>query len=106
MITSSLLAGLCAAIVAVICTVLVFHKDYEDGLLGRLGLAVMAIASLARLSHLVEHEFSRNVSPIGVMLWLGLAIFLGRHLYRFLRWRRSGEGDWRGADKAATCGKR
>lgn len=105
MIASSALACFCAMVVAVICTTLVLHREYEDGLLGRLGLALMALAATARTLQLVESEFQRSVNPIGLVLWVGLALFLARHLYRFMRWRRSGEGDWRGTDKAATGGK-
>ena len=95
----NLLAFVCASIVFAVCVVLVFHKDYEDGLIGRLALALIGIASLARIIGILESGFEVRLSPITITLWTGLAIFFGRHIYRFLRWRKDGAHDWRPANK-------
>lgn len=89
----------CAALIFAVCLVLVFHKDYEDGLIGRLALALIGITSLARVIGILENDFDVRFSPIAIGLWIGLALFFGRHLYRFLRWKRIGEHDWRPANK-------
>lgn len=101
-----LLVVFCALTVSMVSTLLVLHRDYEDGLLGRIGLSFMALAGSARAMHLLIHGLDMPSNPIAVLLWIGLALFMVRHLYRFMRWRRSGEYDWRGVDDTATCGKR
>ena len=93
-------AVLMAAItVAVISTILVFHKEYEDGLIGRFALSLMALAGIGRAVGILESDFEFRVTPQGAMIWLGAALFLGRHFYRFLRWRNNGDYEWRDADK-------
>lgn len=95
-----LVVALSSIVVLVVCTVLVFHPEYEDGLFGRVALAIMAIASLTRCMELMEEGFTRRpFGPVAVVLWFGLAIFLARHLYRFLRWRRDCNGDGHGEPK-------
>ena len=94
----------CAAVVAVVCWIFVFHKEYEDGLFGRIGLIVMAFASMARVAALVEADFVMPFNPIAAALWTGLALFLGRQLWRFLRLHRHPD-DWRKPNAATTGGK-
>lgn len=94
------LAALCVALVAV---ALVLHPDYEDGLIGRVGLAAIAIAGAARSLNLLLD--GGHASPIGVLLWFGLVLFFARHAYRFRKWRRCGEHEWRQARRDMVCGK-
>lgn len=101
----AIVSTFCAVLVAAVCVILVLHKDYEDGLVGRISLSFIGVAGVARAMQLIASEFDRAVSPIGVLLWIGLAIFFARHLYRFLRWRRSGDGDWRKVRQVDTGGK-
>ena len=103
---SAFIVSFCAAIVLVICVALIFHCHYEDGLFGRIGLIVMALASFARIAQVVEADFEIEVSRVGLALWAGLALFLGRHFYRFWRWRRQGDHAWRPADQVVMGGKR
>lgn len=88
-----------ALIVAVICTLLVFDRDYEDGLFGRIALAAIAIASFARAIGILERGFDLHLGAIPTVLWLGLAVFFARHYYRFRMWRASADHAWRPADK-------
>lgn len=99
----NVIVGLCAMAAAVICTLLVFHPDYEDGLIGRLALSGMALAAVARVCDLVA--YNGGTSQIGSLLWMALAVFLSRHFWRFLRWRNSGAFDWRKADVLSSGGK-
>ena len=94
---------LTAAAVLAVCALLVFHKDYEDGLFGRLGLGLIGLASLARVLGIIEADYEAKFSNIAIVLWTGLALFLVRHAYRAL-WRK-GEG-WRDTDSMLTGGKR
>ena len=86
---------LCTLIILAVCITLVFNKHYEDGLIGRIALSVIAIAAAGRASGIWDSDFMFAVTPQGALVWIGLTLFLVRHLYRFLRWRSSGDGDWR-----------
>lgn len=106
--TQTLIVFFAAAIVFAVCVVLVFHPEYEDGVFGRLGLALLGIAAIARVLGIIGgwlDDASFRITEVGLILWIGLAIFLSRHLYRFLRWRHVGEHDWRSADHTITGGK-
>lgn len=91
----------CAFLVFACCTVLIFHHDYEDGLIGRIGLALMGLAAFSRVHNgFIVVFLDGDVIPItniGNLLWTGAAIFLTRHTARFL-WRRQtmkGSPEWR-----------
>lgn len=105
MTTSALLVAPCALSVFLVCLSLVLHPDYEDGLIGRIALAAMAVAGITRFMDIVAAGAATPIAHIGVLLWIGLALFMMRHLYRFLRWRHSGEGDWRAARRSDVTGK-
>lgn len=102
---SCVLIFMSAVFVCGVCIVLVFHRDYEDGILGRLALSMISISSFSLAMGIIERGFSQHLNPIHTIVWFALALFFGRHLYRFLRWRRVGENDWREADRATTAGK-
>lgn len=96
---------LASTIVSSICLVLVFHREYEDGLIGRIALATISIVSFCRAVQIWESDFDLELTPIANILWLALTVFFARHLYRFLRWHRCGDHEWRSADPPATAGK-
>ena len=83
-----------ALIVASICIFLVFHEDYEDGFVGRLALSLIGMSASGRVLQLAE-DATRYVSSVGLVLWIGLALFLGQTLFRFLMWRYAGKTPWR-----------
>ena len=103
--TSGIYVFALCVVIAVCCLVLVFHCHYEDGLFGRLGLVLIFGAAFVRGAGILEAGFDITVSRVGVLLWTGLALFLTRHLWRFLRWRRSGRHAWREPDAAPLAGK-
>lgn len=76
----------CAALVCAICTVLVFHPDYNDGLIRRTALALLAIGSYLRFVGILEHHdgLVRTYSNVAILIWLGLALFMADHLRHFL----------------------
>ena len=101
---SVLLVAFSSAVVLTVSVVLVFHPEYEDGLFGRIALALLSVASYIRLMDLVATDFTRRpFGTVAVVLWFGLALFMARHLCRFLRWKkRTGhehERNWRAARK-------
>ena len=73
-----------SAVVFGCCVLLVFNHDYRAGIVGKVGLAFVALAAFTRAMGLLEHGLASWVSPPGVMLWLGLAAFLGRHAAKYL----------------------
>lgn len=74
---------------------LVFRRDYEDGLVGRVCLVTVivgvVIIMIGQLGGEVEYAFP----PESTIVFAGIAGFMARHTYRWLRWRLSGRGDWR-----------
>lgn len=100
--TSTLIALLAGFVVTAVCVTLVLHQDYEDGLIGRVGLSLIALASMTRFlgaaDALISGEYL-HLSPVALTLWSGLAIFLARHLWRFMWFKRSGKYDWRTTTK-------
>ena len=73
------------------CLLLVFNRDYHAGLVGKIGLGLVALAALSRVGALLEQGAHAWVSPQGVLVWVGLALFLGRHVVRYcIRARRRG----------------
>ena len=89
-----------SALIAIcgVSTFLVFHREYEDGLIGRAGLAAMAVSSLVMLVQ-IAHGERYVLMPETQLIVIGAAVFMLRHAYRFVRWRISGEGSWRGRGK-------
>lgn len=93
-------------VVCIIAIILILHKDYEDGFIGRLALALIVVASIGRALKIVEGDFHTNTSLVALLLWSGFSIFLVRHFWRFQHWRRKGSHKWREASKAGSCGKK
>lgn len=74
--------ALCALSVSVICTMLILHPQYNDGILGRIALSLIAIAGYARAMTIISGT-SMSISNVGAMLWVGLSIFMIRHYMNF-----------------------
>lgn len=100
------LVAICALSVLGICIALIFDRDYEDGLIGRIGLSILGLGAFSRFADFIELGVNMRVSGAGIMVWLGLLLFMGRHLYRFRCWRSKGRHDWRDADRSMLGGKR
>jgi lipoprotein signal peptidase len=72
---------------------LVFHKKYEDGLIGRVALLLLAGAAMVFLHDGYEAELV-SVLPATALGAAAFAVFLARHTWRFWRWERSGAHAW------------
>ena len=87
----------------VICSLSVFlvsSCEYEDGLFGRIALALIALSEFIIIVDALIHDGDYgDILPTTLTLQIGIGIFLIRHAYRFLRWRNDGEYDWRPARK-------
>ncbi len=83
---TSLMVLASAALVCGICTVLVFHPDYDDSLLRRFALALLA------------DGFARSYSNVAIIVWFGLCLFLIDHFYNFLKKSKAGKRKQRRAE--------
>ena len=99
---------MCALIsIAVIVGVAFFlaaHDMYEDGLFGKIFLGGMVLFGTiiigVQLDGTYNYQFSWDVS----IFLACIALFALRHAYRFMRWVRVGDGEWR-ARKHAERGE-
>lgn len=75
-----------AAIIA-ICIFLVFHEHYEDGVIGRIAMCLLAFGSMMILARMAgaREGWSTEIDPAGSAMIYGCSAFLCRHLYRFLQ---------------------
>lgn len=86
----SVLFGIVCMALVVIPVVFIFHNVYEDGLIGRLGLAGVAFFSAVHLMAWFDHgDFPDfpfwDVVPLFVLQTAFFAVFLIWHLVRFHR---------------------
>lgn len=100
MTTTALLVMASALIVCAICTVLVFHPDYDDSILRRFSLALLAIGAYLRMAGILEHHdgLTRTFSNVAILVWFGLALFMADHFYNFLKKSRASRDRKRRAD--------
>ena len=85
-----------ALIIAAICVVLVAHPQYEDGLFGRLALGLIALSELSVFwDSAIDGSHYGSVLPTTLAIQLGVLLFFVRHLYRFQKWLKSREHEWR-----------
>lgn len=71
------------ALICIISAVLVFHHDYEDGLIGRVALVAMMFGGGMLIARTVH--WRADIDPaVCVFVW-GVAAFFARHCYRFMR---------------------
>lgn len=72
------------AVLFVVPLIFVWHKVYEDGILGRLALLAMSFASA---TYLIEKALgvNYNVLPQTSAFFLATAIFISWHLWKFHR---------------------
>ena len=88
-------------LVAAISVFLVFHCKYEDGIIGRFALAVLFFGNAIVFGEWFNGvEYS--VNPTTLTIQLGISLFLIRHVYRFLKWNKTGANDWRENEKVSS----
>lgn len=87
--------ALSCLMIAIISIFLATHCKYEDGLVGRIALAGMAIGGLVVFSEWAWDGRTYEVNGATLLITMSCAAFMTRHAYRFIRWRRTGVNDWR-----------
>lgn len=81
-------------VVACISIFLTAHCKYEDGVIGKFSLATIAVGCLIVFGEWLN-DVDYKVNETTLVIQLGLMVFLTRHAYRFLKWRKTGANDWR-----------
>lgn len=78
-----------ALIVLVVTVAFTLHRDYHAGFIGTFGLMLLGIGATARLADIWGGGL---VAPFHVLVWVGLALFLGRQAWVW--WWRRGAASW------------
>lgn len=76
------------ALIGILAAVLIATDKYEDGLIGRIGLGLMVFGAFVIGMETVNGVIYSFHPTTGMILW-GVAVFMARHTYRFMRWCRS-----------------
>lgn len=81
-------------IIFAVSITLIFWKHYDDGVVGKIALGVMMLASAATL---VAAYDGQCIVPRPQDLWtlVGCALFLARHIYRFICFTFFNRFTWR-----------
>ena len=74
-------------ILFVISSWLILWWDYDDGIVGKIALALISLGCLIRLIELTEDD-PFEYGDVSVLVLAGMAIFMSRHLYRTWRHKR------------------
>jgi len=83
-----------AVIIFVIAVTLVLHRDYDDGLIGKLALSGLVIATLGPLWEHFHAGIRYNLLQTTLLLYVSIALFLMRHVWRFNRYLKCGAFSW------------
>lgn len=81
-------------IILIISGLLVLWCHYDDGVVGKLALIGCFFGAGVPLWEIISGT-QLHVFTTTVLLTCGMALFLVRHLYRFVRWRCGPTCDWR-----------
>lgn len=84
----------CTVLIGLMALLLVSHCKYEDGVVGRVGLVIVFIACLVVVWESIN-GVQYDVNPTTLTMQVGFCAFLIRHVYRFLKWSKTGANDWR-----------
>lgn len=92
-----LLAFLCALVITAVCLSLIMSNNYHDGFIGRVGLSLIAVGmGIGIVLRDVAIWFGETgtmyePSRAEITFILGFAVFMVRHLHRFLAYCRACE---------------
>ena len=86
-------------IIGAVSAFLVYHDDYDDGLVGRaaLGLAILmaVIIGIGSIRGIYKYEFSSEL----YLFLSAVAAFATRHAWRFLQYHRNKKYSWDCVDR-------
>jgi hypothetical protein len=78
-------AALACALLAIVCTFLVMHHDYDDGIVGRIALGVIAFCCYLVAWDVYKCNDNFNFHPATTLIMWAVLVFMVRHTCRFLR---------------------
>lgn len=96
MVTIIVLAS--AGVILCVSLYLALCRNYDDGIIGHVALAGMALSSAAPLYEAYEGA-DYDFMPTTALMYAAVAVFMARHAYRFNRWSKTGTGEWRDSDE-------
>ena len=96
MVTIIVLAS--AGVILFVSLYLALCRDYDDGIVGHIALAGMALSSAAPLYEAYEGS-DYEYLPTTALMYAAVAVFMARHAYRFRMYRKTGKGEWRDDEK-------
>lgn len=83
------------AALALACLALIRHGDYDEGNIGFVGLWLIIIGNVFTIMCIRDKLPPYMTELADIISLLGWALFMARHIYRFLQWRWHGKFDWR-----------
>ena len=90
------------AIIGLIAGFLAYHNDYDDGIFGRSSFFVMVLmAVIICLGDILGHYTYSMPLEFSVLLW-AIAVFMVRHVWRFIQYRRKGKYAWEDGKQSSS----
>lgn len=81
-----------AAVMAAVALLFIFHEDYDDCLMGRIALSVLAVSGLVTVAQWWNSwHWEPSANTIGLLV--GAAAFMAWLAFRFLRRQRQSRRD-------------
>lgn len=99
MVTIIVLAS--AGVILFVSMYLALCRRYDDGIVGHIALAGMALSSAAPLYEAYEGA-DYDFVPTTALMYAAVALFMVRHAYRFRMWSKTGKGEWRDDEQVKT----
>jgi hypothetical protein len=76
-----------------VATVLIFHNEYDDGIVGKVALGMIQLAAFGVVWDSIEGVRYEPL-PVQMLFTGGATVFFLRFIYRWERWRLSSRRDF------------
>ena len=86
---------ICAGICLSCALILITHCKYEEGLVGRMALLMLAMSEVVVIAE-AWFDDTYDLAPTTVLRHVAITLFLTRHTYRFLAYYYCGRYKWAG----------
>ena len=86
---------ICAVILLACSLILMSHNKYEEGLIGRMALLILAVTEVVVIAE-AWFDDTYDLAPTTVLRHVAITLFLTRHTYRFLAYYYCGKYKWAG----------
>jgi hypothetical protein len=82
------------AVIGIIAGFLAFREDYDDGLIGRLSFSVIVMMAFIFCMGPITGHYSYAMPLEITVLLYAIAVFMLRHAWRFLQFKKKGKYAW------------